>query len=346
MGRSRKGQPVKVDTGGYADSVGEAAEFAVASERAGFDGYWAVETKVDALTACAIAAERTERIDIGTAIAVAFARNPMTVAVTANDLQSVSGGRFVLGMGTQIKPHITKRFSMPWSHPAARMREFVLAIRAIWDAWDTGERLNFRGEFYTHTLSTPFFTPPVNQHGHPPIYLAAVGPLMTETAGEVADGMFCHAFTTERFVREVTLPAVQRGLAKAGRSRADFTVVGQPFAAIGDTEQARAPQVDEIRRQIAFYGSTPAYRPVLELHGLGELGDELNTLTKRGKWDDISELITEDVLNTFAIIGTPEQAVAELGRRYGDVLGRAVLPALGSFDPDRVAAVAGDLRAG
>jgi probable F420-dependent oxidoreductase len=335
-----------VDTGGYADTVGEAAEFAVAGERAGFDACWAVETKVDALTACAIAAERTERIDVGTSIAVAFARNPMTVAVTANDLQSVSGGRFVLGMGTQIKPHITKRFSMPWSHPAARMREFVLAIRAIWDAWDTGERLNFRGEFYQHTLSTPFFTPPPNPHGHPPIYLAAVGPLMTETAGEVADGMFCHGFTTERFVREVTMPAVERGLAKSGRARSDFTVAGQLFAAIGDSERERACQVAEIRRQIAFYGSTPAYRPVLELHGWGELGDELNALTKRGKWDDISELVTDEVLDTFAIIGTAEDAVAELNRRYGDVLGRAMLPALGGLEPERFDAVVGDLRAG
>src|SRR3954453_772916 len=209
---------MQIDIGGYAARVDEAAQTAVRAERLGYDGWWALETKHDPFLGCAVAAERTERGLLGTQIAVAFARNPMTVAVQANDVQALSGGRFVLGLGSQIKPHITRRYSMEWSHPAARMREFVLAIRAIWDTWATGARLDFRGEFYTHTLMTPFFNPGPNPHGNPKIWLAAVGPLMTEAAGEVADGMLCHGFSTERYLREVTLPRLEAGRAKAGKT--------------------------------------------------------------------------------------------------------------------------------
>src|SRR3954464_3657418 len=208
---------MQVDTERYAATVDDAARDAVAAEDVGFDGWWALETKHDPFLGCAVAAERTERVQVGTGIAVAFARNPMTVAVQANDVQALSGGRFVLGLGSQIKPHITKRYSMEWSRPAARMREFVLAVRAIWEAWATGEPLDFRGDFYSHTLMTPFFDPGPNPHGTPKLIMAAVGPKMTEAAGEVADGVFCHGFSTERYVRDVTLPALRRGAEKAGR---------------------------------------------------------------------------------------------------------------------------------
>ncbi len=180
---------MKIDAGGYASTVNDAAAAAQAAEADGYDGWFAVETQIDPFLGCVVAAERTDKIEIGTGIAVAFARNPMTVALQANDVQALSEGRFILGLGSQIKPHITRRYSMPWSKPAARMREFILAIRAIWDTWGTGAPLEFEGEFYTHTLMAPFFNPGPNPHGNPKVMLAAVGPLMTETAGEVADGI-------------------------------------------------------------------------------------------------------------------------------------------------------------
>ncbi|MEA2347683.1 MAG: hypothetical protein QOG62_1470 [Thermoleophilaceae bacterium] len=313
---------MKVDLSGYAATIDEAGSNAARAEAQGYDGWWAAETQIDAFLAAAVAVERTEQIEIGLAIAVAFARNPMTVAVQANDLQLLSGGRFSLGLGSQIKPHIEKRFSMPWSHPAPRMREFVLAVRAIWQAWETSEKLDFRGDFYSHTLMTPFFDPGPNPHGVPDIYLAAVGPLMTEVAGEVADGLFCHAFSTERFVREVTIPALARGRAKAGRTMEGFQISAPGFVVALDDEDERAAGAEAVRQQIGFYGSTPAYRPVLELHGWGDLQDELNAMTKRGEWDRIGEVIDDEVLNTFAVIGSPAQAMAEVKRRYGDVTTR------------------------
>ncbi|SES05718.1 LLM class F420-dependent oxidoreductase [Actinokineospora terrae] len=311
-----------LDSGGYAATVTEAADAVAAAERAGYDGAWVAETQIDPFVGLAVAAGRTERVELVTGIAVAFARNPMTVAVQANDLQLLSGGRFVLGLGSQIKPHITKRFGMPWSAPAARMREFVLAVRAIWSAFETGERLRFLGEFYTHTLMTPFFNPGPNPHGNPKVYLAAVGERMTEVAGEVADGMLCHGFSTERYLREVTLPALECGLAKVGKTLDGFDISGPSFVASGSTDEELATAIAEVRRQIAFYGSTPAYRGVLELHGWGALQDDLNALSKRGQWDEMNALVDDEVLNTFAVVGDPKSAAAEIKRRYGDVATR------------------------
>jgi probable F420-dependent oxidoreductase len=326
---------MKVDAGGYAPTIDTAAEAAVAAEADGYDGWFAVETQIDPFLAAIIAAERTERIEIGTGIAVAFARNPMTVALQANDVQALSGGRFILGLGSQIKPHITKRYSMPWSKPAARMREFILAIRAIWESWSGGEKLDFRGDFYTHTLMAPFFDPGPNPHGNPKVMLAAVGPLMTETAGEVADGVLCHGFSTERYVREATLPALERGWKKAGRSREGFEITAPALVVARDTEEEIAEGVEFVRSQIAFYGSTPAYRPVLELHGWGDLQDELNAMTKQGRWGELSALIDDEVLHTFAIVGTPEEAFAEIRKRYGDIATRITLSLPAERDEER-----------
>ncbi len=335
---------MKLDSGGYAATVTQAADAVAAAERAGYDGAWVAETQLDPFIAQAVAAERTERIELITGIAVAFARNPMTVAVQANDLHLLSGGRFVLGLGSQIKPHITKRFSMPWSAPAARMREFVLAVRAIWAAFDSGERLSFAGEFYTHTLMTPFFNPGPNPHGNPKVFLAAVGERMTEVAGEVADGLLCHSFSTERYLREVTLPALERGRAKAGKPLAGFEISGPSFVATGADEAEVATAVAEVRKQIAFYGSTPAYRGVLELHGWGELQDELNALSKRGRWDEMAGVVTDEVLHTFAVVGDPGSVAAEVRRRYGDVVDRLTLTAAHAPDPERWAPVFTALR--
>src|SRR6202047_4727191 len=214
---------MKID-GGIGFAPHGIAEAAKKAEANGYDGVWSAETGHDPFLPIAIGAAATETLEFGTGIAVAFARNPMNLAVLANDLQHLSAGRFTLGLGSQIKPHITKRFSMPWSHPAPRMREMVLAIRAIWTCWNRGEKLDFRGDFYHHTLMTPFFDPGPSPKGDPKIVLAAVGELMTEVAGEVADGLILHGFTTARYMREKTLPALERGLARSGRTRAGYEI--------------------------------------------------------------------------------------------------------------------------
>ena len=335
---------MKVDAGQYAPSVDAAAGAAVAAERDGYDGWWAFETQIDPFLGCAVAAERTERIGIGTSIVVAFARNPMTVALQANDVQALSGGRFTLGVGSQIKPHITRRYSMPWSKPAARMREFILAIRAIWECWATDGKLDFKGDFYEHTLMAPFFNPGPNPHGNPRIMLAAVGPLMTQAAGEVADGVLIHAFSTERYLREATLPALEKGFAKAGRTIEGFDITAPAFVVARDNEEEIAEGVAFVKQQIAFYGSTPAYRPVLELHGWGDLQDELLAMTKRGEWDRMGELISDEVLHAFAVVGTPEAAIAELKRRYGDVCTRITLTLPEDRDHERWSRLFGALR--
>jgi probable F420-dependent oxidoreductase len=335
---------VKIDAGGYRATVDEAGDAARRGEAAGYDGWWAVETQLDPFLACAIAAERTSRIELGTAIAVAFARNPMTVAMQANDIQLLSEGRFAVGLGSQIKPHIEKRYSMRWSKPAARMREFVLAVRAIWSAWGSGDRLDFRGDFYTHTLMTPFFNPGPNPFGNPKVFLAAVGPLMTEAAGEVADGMLCHPFSTERYLHEATLPALERGRAKAGKMLDGFEISGGGFVVVRESEDEIAPAVQAVKAQIAFYGSTPAYRPVLQLHGWGDLHDELNAMTKRGEWDRLHEVIDDEVLRTFSIIGTPEDVVPEVRRRYRESVTRLTIDVPDQPDPARLQALLEALR--
>jgi probable F420-dependent oxidoreductase len=311
---------MKIDGGiGFTPTGGGAA--AKDLEDLGYDGVWSAETGHDPFLPLAIAAQTTERLELGTSIAVAFARNPMTLAMVANDLQEMSKGRFILGLGSQIKPHITKRFSMEWSHPAPRMREMLLAIRAIWDCWANGTKLDFRGEFYTHTLMTPFFNPGPNKYGNPKIILAAVGERMTEVAGEAGDGMIVHGFTTHRYLREVTIPALERGAAKAGKTRKDLTVAYPGFVVTGQGDQLEQAKT-ATKRQIAFYGSTPAYRPVLELHGWGEIGDELNTMSKRGEWEAMGEKITDEMLDAFAVVGPLDDIPRLVGERYGDLVDR------------------------
>lgn len=318
-------------------------------EAQGYDGIWTAETAHDPFLPLILAAAHTATIELGTSIAVAFARNPMMLAYTANDLQKYSEGRFILGLGSQIKPHITRRFSMPWSKPAARMREIILAIRAIWQCWNDETKLDFRGEFYTHTLMTPFFAPEANPFGFAKIFLAGVGELMTEVAGEVADGFICHGFTTERYLREVTIPALNRGRAKAGKqpvgSSNDFEIVGPSFVVTGDDEADRARAAHATRRQISFYGSTPAYRPVLDLHGWGDLQASLNAMSKNGKWEKMTELIDDEVLNTFAVVGAPTSIAAELDRRYGDVVQRVSFYSPYDSNQSRWTSVMADLKA-
>jgi probable F420-dependent oxidoreductase len=295
---------MKIDSliGWNLDEVGADA---AAQEALGYSGLMSVETAHDPFFPLLLAAQRTTRVDLMTSIAVAFARSPMLLANIGHDLNAAAKGRFILGLGSQIKPHITRRFNMPWSNPAPRMREYVLALRAIWASWHRGEALAFHGQFYSHTLMTPMFAPTNNQYGAPRVFLAAVGPHMTEVAGEVCDGVIVHAFTTEKYLRETTLPALTRGMAKSGRRRQDFEISYPVFVVTGRDDAEMAASRVAVCKQIAFYGSTPAYRPVLESIGAGELQDELNRLSKAGRWDDMGTLITDDLLAAFAVIGEP-----------------------------------------
>jgi probable F420-dependent oxidoreductase len=335
---------MKVD-GGIGFDLNNVGDEAREREEAGYSGIWTAETSHDPFFPLLLAAGSTKDIELGTSIAVAFARNPMLLANIGNDLQAYSKGRFILGLGSQIKPHITKRFSMPWSHPAARMREMILATRAIWDSWNNGTKLDFRGDFYTHTLMTPFFNPGPNPYGTPKIFLAGVGELMTEVAGEVADGFLCHGFTTEKYLREVTLPALERGRAKAGKTMDGFEIVGPSFVVTGTSEVDLAKAAQGTKQQIAFYGSTPAYRPVLDTHGWGGLQEELNTLSKQGKWVEMGDLIDDEILNTFAVVGEPESIGPELHTRYGDVIQRISFYAPYKSDPERWRAVLAAVKA-
>ncbi len=339
---------MKVDANmliGLADVEDEAAQ----AEAAGYSGVWTAEMAHDPFLPLLLAARSTENVDIGTSIAVAFARNPMTVANTAWDLQAYSGGRFVLGLGSQIKPHITKRFSMEWSQPVARMREFVLAVRAVWDTWLTGAKLDFRGDFYTHTVMTPYFTPDkgdLDGLGAPRVFLAGVGDQMTEVAGEVADGFISHGFTTERYLREVTLPALERGRARAGRTMDGFEIGGPVFVVTGLDEDEIAQSAEAARQTIAFYASTPSYTKVLDLHGWGGIHDDLNAMSKRGEWQAMGSLVDDEMLHTFAVVGEPDQIGPELLRRYGGLVNRVSFYAPHANELDRWSGVVAALTAG
>ena len=289
-------------------------------EAKGYAGAFTYEGPHDPFFPLLLAARASRSIELYTAVAIGFARNPMILANIGWDLQAISKGRFMLGLGTQIKPHIEKRFDMPWSKPATRMREMVLAIKSIWHAWENDERLDFRGEIYSNTLMTPMFNPGPAPYGLPPIFLAGVGPRMTEVCGEVADGFFVHPFGTRRSFEELTLPALDRGLEASDRSPDAFSISLQVMVCTGknDEEIDRARQAT--KQQIAFYGSTPAYRPVLECHGWGDLQEELNRLTKQGKWGEMSGLISDELLEAIAVCGP----VGEVATRVADrSLGRA-----------------------
>jgi probable F420-dependent oxidoreductase len=301
--------------------LASAATAAAAAEAAGYAGVFTGEVNSDPFLPLALAAGATERIDIGTSIAVAFARSPLSVAYTAYDLQRFSGGRLVLGLGSQVKAHITRRFSMPWGRPVTQMREFVLAMRAAWRCWSEGEPLSFEGAFYRHTLMPPTFMPAAHAFGPPAVYLAGVGEAMTCMAGEVADGFLCHGFTTGRWIRERTVPALAEGRRRAGKPMEGFTVKAAIFLATG-TEAEVDAEVAAIRTHLAFYASTPAYKPILDLHGWGDLGPELTRLSKENRWSEMASLIDDDVLHAFAIVGPLEEVPALLAARCGGVVDR------------------------
>jgi probable F420-dependent oxidoreductase len=322
--QKKRGKNMKIDAG-FGQDLHSVAENAKWLEEVGYDGIISAETAHDPFLPLLLAAEHTNKVDLLTSIAVGFARNPMLLANLAHDLNAFSKGRFILGIGSQIRPHIQKRFSMPWSHPAARMREMIESVNAIWDCWYDGKELNYRGKFYTHTLMTPMFTPTDTEHGRPKIVLAAVGPKMTQTAAEVADGMIIHAFSTEKYIREVTLPTIEAGLKASGRKREDFTIIYPSFAVTADTEEGFNQVKTAVKKQIAFYGSTPAYKVVLDAHGWGDLQPELNRLSKIGRWDEMGELIEDPILDAFAVVGEPDQAIAAMKARFGDIIDRTTM---------------------
>ncbi len=313
-------------------------------ERLGYDGLWAAETGHDPFIALSMAAQATDHIELGTGIAVAFARNPMNLAMISNDLQILSKGRFILGLGSQIKAHIEKRFSMPWSHPSRRMREMILAMRSIWDCWHNGTKLDFRGEFYTHTLMTPFFNPGPSEYGPPKVFLAAVGELMAETAGEVADGILIHGFTTEKYLKEVTVPAIEKGMAKVNKAHQDFQVSYPAFIVTGENDQQKEAAYRAVRGQIAFYGSTPAYRPVLEAHGWGDLQSQLHPMSKEGKWGEMGDLINDEILEAFAVVGEVSQIASKLKERFGGVVDRLSFYAPYQLDQDAWLQIIAELK--
>jgi probable F420-dependent oxidoreductase len=308
-------------------------------ESAGYDGLYTFEGQHDAMFPILLAAEHTQRIELTTAVVIAFARNPMTLAQSAYDLQLASKGRFNLGLGTQIKPHIEKRYSMEWSKPVERMRELVLAIRAIWSSWHEGTRLNFRGDFYTHTLMTPFFNPGPSPFGLPRIFLGGVGPRMTAVAGEVADGFMVHPFSTEKFMRETTIPALQEGAARAGRTLADIEVAFPAMVVVAETDDEMQRGRDAIRPRLGFYGSTPAYKVVLDAHGWGDLQPELNRLSKTGDWAGMNALITDEMVDAFTVSGRPEEIGPLMQKRYGDIVQRTSFDSSVPLTPERTAAV-------
>lgn len=289
---------------------------AVDAESRGYDGIDTSETSHDPVVGLSVAARATTSLELITGVMIAFARNPMTIAVQAADLQSVSNGRFRLGLGSQIKPHIERRFSMTWSHPAPRMREFIDAMHAIWNTFDTGEPLQFDGRFYQHTLMTPAFNPGPLQFGRPDVWLAGVGAEMTKVAGAVAQGFMAHPFTTASYLAEVSLPTVARGAESAGRAPDSVKIRLAPLVAVGRDQAELDVGIRAVRKRIAFYGSTPAYRKVLEHHGWEDLAERLNAGSRRREWDEMERLVTDDVLAEFTAIGTPSEVAEQLRNRF------------------------------
>jgi probable F420-dependent oxidoreductase len=315
-------------------------------EDLGYDRAFSFEARHDPFIPLAVAGEHTSTIQLGTALAIAFARTPMTLAYAGWDLQAVTGGRFSLGLGSQIRPHIEQRFSMPWSRPADRMRELVLGVRAIWDTWQHGTPLDFRGEFYTHTRMVPAFDPGPSPHGPPPVLVGAVGPRMTAVAGEVADGVLVHPVNTRRSLLELTLPALRTGADRAGRSIDDVEVICVTIIVTGRDEEQMSRSREAVRSQLAFYGTTPAYLPVFELHGYGDLHPELRQLARQDRWSEMGALIDDDLIETIAVVGEPDRIAAMVRDRLSGISDSVSLVNNRAPDPEHLADVVAGLHSG
>ena len=319
------------------DDLRRVPEAARAAEAAGYDALLSMENKHDPFLAHAIAALATERAELATSVAIAFPRSPMVVANASWDLQIASRGRFVLGLGPQIRPHNERRFSVPWSPPAPRLREYVQSLRAIWTSWQTGERLRFEGKHYTFTLMPPYFVPPSRGMRMVPVTLAAVGPHSLRLAGEVADGVRLHGFCTRRYIEAEVMPRLAEGFARSNHDRSLFEIAGGGFIATGADAAELARSVEVARGRIAFYGSTPGYWPVLDLHGLGDLGRKLNAMSKDGKWAAMAAEISDDVVHLFAAVGTHAEIALAVERRFGGLSDAISLAGNASLPPDLLA---------
>jgi probable F420-dependent oxidoreductase len=306
---------MRIDAVLHTKDLRTVGEQAISAEKVGHQRIWVTEEGSDPFLSAYAAVMDTSQADVGTAVAVAFARSPMTVAMSAWQLADQSNGRFVLGLGSQVKAHIERRYSMPWGKPVARMRDYILALRAIWASWRTGARLDHQGPYYTHTLSAPFWHPAVHSHAIP-IWLAAVGPRMVELAGELCDGLLLHPFSNRDYEHQVVLPALQRGLAKSGRDISAIEISRPTFMVMADDERQLQTRMDQARRQLAFYASTAAYRPVLEAIGCADLQPALAQLVREQKWDSLAGLLDDDFLAHFVVVGTPE----EMPQRARDLL--------------------------
>lgn len=340
---------MKVDALMLAADTPSVAALAGRVEALGCHALLTAEIKHDPFLPLAIAVEHTTTLGLGTCVAVGLPRSPTHLAQTANDLQRNSQGRFTLGLGSQIRPHVENRFGATWSKPVAQMRELIAAVRAVWDCWNDGKRLSFTGDYYELSLMTPVFHPGPNPYGPPPVFLGAVGPAMAQLAGEVADGLYGHAFATDRSLRENTIPALERGLARSGRTRADVEVSVPVFLVSGAGDEELESAERAIRDQLAFYGSTPAYRNVLEIHGWGDLQRDLHALSKDGRWSEMSPLISDEILDAFALRGSPAEVATEVHRRYGGLIDRVAFPVPAHHDlghwAEVVAAVADESHA-
>ena len=300
-------------------------EVGCAAESLGFAGLWTSETKHDSFLPLAVAASSTRTLDLGTSIAIAFSRSPMTTAQISWDLQDLSGGRFILGLGTQVKAHIERRFSMPWGRPAARLKDYILALRAIWQSFQTEGSLNYEGEFYQHTLMTPFFNPGPIEHPEIPIYIAGVNTRLARLAGELCEGFHVHPFHTPEYVRQIVKPAIKEGAEKENRHPEDIKLATSVFVITGETEEEVEDQREKMRAQTAFYASTPSYRVVLEAHGWEGIGEGLGRLARDKKWGEMPELITDEMLRTFAVEATPDEVGPALKKRYEGLIDRVAL---------------------
>lgn len=317
---------MKIDTVLPPHFLTSVPKLAAAVEAMGFDGLWTTETQHDPFLPGALIAEHTQNLQFGTAVAIGFARSPATLAYTAWDLAQASNGRFILGLGTQVKGHIERRFGMPWPDSVVgKLREQILAIRAFWDTWQNGERLNFRGEYYKLTLMSPFFNPGPNSHPDIPIYIAGVNIGLAQLAGEVADGFHVHPLHSPRYLREVVLPAIETGATSSGRARCDVAVAVSAFVVSNPHERAF------VRQQISFYASTPSYRRVFALHGWEAVAEELSGLAAHGKWDEMPEVVSDEMLAAFAVVAAPEDVPAALRARYTGLADRISL--YSSFAP-------------
>jgi len=299
------------------DDLNDVPAIARAAEAAGYDGLVTSENRNDPYLPLGVAAVNTSRVELCTGIAIAFSRSPMPVANLSWDLQIASRGRFVLGLGSQVRAHNENRFSVPWSAPAPRLKEYVESLRAIWRSWEKGEPLAYRGQHYKFTLMTPNFTPRSGGHPMVPVTLAAVGPAMLRLAGESYDGVRLHPFCTRRYLDEVVMRELRTGMMRSGRAREHFEIAGGGFIATGPDEASVAEVVEWVRYRVAFYGSTPAYWPVLAIHGLDELGRKLNVMSKAGKWDEMAGEISDDVVRLFAAVATHRDLAREIERRFG-----------------------------